>query len=84
MALPDSEKVSLPLVLVAQPESVAAAALALAARKADSTTGKSPLLSARVGGQGVTKVDCGLLEYLCADRVPPGKSSHLLGDGAVT
>jgi hypothetical protein len=32
----------------------------------------------------VTKVDCSLLEYLCGDRMPPRKSSHLLGDGGVT
>jgi hypothetical protein len=84
MSLPDSDEVASLLLLVAQPEAVAAAALALVAGKTNPMTGASPLLTARVGGKGVAKVGCSLLEYLCGDRVPPSKSGHLLGDSAVS
>jgi len=76
MSLSDSEQAASMLVLVAQPEAVAAAAFALPTGEADLTTGTSRVLRARVGGEGVTKIDCSLLEYLRGNLVPPGKSSH--------
>src|SRR5215216_2507764 len=53
------------------------------AREANLTTGTGPSLRARVRGKGMTKINCGLLEYLRGNLVPPSKSSHLFGDGAV-
>jgi hypothetical protein len=32
----------------------------------------------------MTKINSGFLEYLRGNLVPPSKSSHLLGDGAVS
>jgi hypothetical protein len=79
MAFPKADEViTVPVLLVAQTETVAAPTLPLGFRKANLS-----LSTFCMCAKGPTKVDGGLLEDLCADLVPPWKSGHLLGDGPV-
>ena len=79
---PDTAAAALALV-VAEPEAVMAASLALAPRKAHPL----PLAAARpglgIGGERPTEIDGGLLEHLGSDFMPPGKASHPLGAVAI-
>jgi hypothetical protein len=61
-----------PVLLVAEPEAVAAAALALASGEANPLALVLAKLGPAVGRQGVTEVYCGLLKDLRRYVLPPG------------
>jgi hypothetical protein len=84
MSFPTTDQVPARLSSVAEAETVAAAAFALAPGKTDLAAGAGALLGAPGARKRTTEIDCRLLEHLRGDVVSPGKSSRPLGDGAVS
>jgi hypothetical protein len=80
---PDASPAGPAVGLVAQPEAVATAPLALSPREAGPAL-PFAVLGPGVGGQRPAEVDGGLLEHLCGDLVPPLQAQHMLGDCAIS
>jgi len=82
MSFPDANQTPAILPLVAQAETVSTAAFALVPWEAD-LAAVCAFLGALVGTKRTTEIDCSLLEHLCRHLMPPGKSGHPPGGGAI-
>ena len=85
MTIPNSDRGDASTaVLVAKPETIPTAALALPLREANPPALAVAALGLCVGRQRPTKINRRLLEDLSGDLVPPSKAGYLLGDSAVS
>jgi hypothetical protein len=83
MTFADSYQIDIrPVLLVADPEAVTAAALELALWEANSPTLREPLLESLKAASARAQ-SIAASSNTCGDLTPPGESGYVLVDGAV-